>query len=320
MTEDGPYDEIAAGLQRLRADAGSPSYAALAVAVGRLREARGVPAAAARPGRTTVYDVFRAGRRRLDVDLVLDLVRALGADEEEVARWADACRVARGGPPVVPEPAPAPEEAPRVLRSRVVALVLVGGLALNLVGRLVVDGLHLPLYLDMVGTAVAAVVLGPWWGVLVGVGTNVGGVGISGTVSLAFVPVNVVGALLWGYGARRFAMTRSTGRFFLLNLLVAVACTVVAVPIVLGLGGSGHDSDDIATLIALTSHSVVVAVLSANLLTSVADKLICGFVALAAAEALGAPGTRPEAKPGRRPAGLVRGWTDLTGPTFAEER
>ena len=35
--------------------------------------------------------------------------------------------------------------------------------------------LKLPTFLDMIGTCVAAIVLGPWWGALVGVITNVGG-------------------------------------------------------------------------------------------------------------------------------------------------
>jgi tetratricopeptide (TPR) repeat protein len=38
-----------------------------------------------------VADVFKAGRRRLDVDLIVRLVRALGLSEEQVAKWRDAC-------------------------------------------------------------------------------------------------------------------------------------------------------------------------------------------------------------------------------------
>jgi tetratricopeptide (TPR) repeat protein len=40
---------------------------------------------------TTVADAFKVGRRRLDLGLVVAIVRALGLAEPEVARWHDAC-------------------------------------------------------------------------------------------------------------------------------------------------------------------------------------------------------------------------------------
>ncbi|GAB2713228.1 ATP-binding protein [Kitasatospora kifunensis] len=40
---------------------------------------------------TTVVDTFKTERRRLDLDLVVAIVRALGADEPTVDRWREAC-------------------------------------------------------------------------------------------------------------------------------------------------------------------------------------------------------------------------------------
>ena len=74
--------------------------------------------------------------------------------------------------------------------------------ALNIVGGIIASALRLPVYLDMIGTAVAAIVLGPWWGALVGLLTNSGSALISGPTSLPFALVNIVGALIWGYGVR----------------------------------------------------------------------------------------------------------------------
>lgn len=84
-------------LARLRAHAGAPPYRTLARQVGPLlRPPREVPF-------RTVADVFQPGRRRLDLDLVLAIVRALGVDERQVDGWRRACvRVqaeARGGAP-----------------------------------------------------------------------------------------------------------------------------------------------------------------------------------------------------------------------------
>jgi tetratricopeptide (TPR) repeat protein len=72
-------------LGRLRVWAGQPSYRSLAKRVGQLmRPAHSVPTA-------TVVDVFKSGRRRLDIELVTAIVRALGVDEPGVARWREAC-------------------------------------------------------------------------------------------------------------------------------------------------------------------------------------------------------------------------------------
>ncbi|ARK04200.1 hypothetical protein B8281_05040 [Cellulosimicrobium sp. TH-20] len=100
-------DELAARLRALRAWAGEPSYTEIARRVGALRTARGVPTAEARPGRVTVYDVFRAGRSRLDVDLLADVAHVLG--DRQPAAWRAAYRTATAALPApVPVAAPAP--------------------------------------------------------------------------------------------------------------------------------------------------------------------------------------------------------------------
>ncbi|WP_052434030.1 ATP-binding protein [Streptacidiphilus melanogenes] len=72
-------------LDELRAWAGMPSYRVLAKRVGaQLRPARDVSP-------STIVDLFKMGRRRLDLDLVVAIVRALGADAPTVARWRQAC-------------------------------------------------------------------------------------------------------------------------------------------------------------------------------------------------------------------------------------
>ncbi|MGV4988703.1 ATP-binding protein [Streptomyces sp. NRAIS4] len=72
-------------LGELRAWAGMPSYRLLAKRVGPLmRPARVVSL-------STVVDAFKTGRSRLDLDLIVGIVRALGADEPAVDRWREAC-------------------------------------------------------------------------------------------------------------------------------------------------------------------------------------------------------------------------------------
>lgn len=160
--------------------------------------------------------------------------------------------------------------------------------ALNIVGGYIASALRLPVYLDMIGTAISAIVLGPWWGALVGVLTNGGSALISGPVSLPFAIVNVVGALLWGYGVRSWGLGKSIPKFFLLNVIVAVACTIVAAPIIVLVfgGATGNGADALTGTFLAVGQNLVGSVFSSNILTSLADKIIGGFVALAVIEAL----------------------------------
>ncbi|GAA1503300.1 tetratricopeptide repeat protein [Nocardioides humi] len=89
------FDAIAVALQELRGRAGHPSYAEIARLVSDARAASGVPPGEARVAKSTVYDIFRTGRQRLDSDLVAEVVAVLGADAAEAARWAEECRRAQ---------------------------------------------------------------------------------------------------------------------------------------------------------------------------------------------------------------------------------
>lgn len=302
-----PLDQVAVDLMKLRADAGLPSFGDLARRVGQLRQERGLSEHEARVGRTTVYDVFRTGRSRLDPSLVADVVRALGGDEVAAAGWEARCLAALG---IEPGPVAAPSETlPEqpataagvrggplaAMAALCLALVLV-----NLLGRVLSTLVGVPLHLDMIGTASAAIAFGPWWGAGVGLVTNVSGALITGPSSLAFAAVNVVGGLLWGWGVRRWALGRSLPRFFVLNVLVALACSLIAVPVVVAMGGTtGNGMDPFTLDLAESLGSLVAGVAVSNVLISVADKIVSGFVALVLVESL------PAGLRGRFPAGWL---------------
>ncbi|MFT4285159.1 MAG: tetratricopeptide repeat protein [Protaetiibacter sp.] len=114
-------DELSALLRERRVEAGNPSFSELTRRVVGLRTARGVPARERTPGRVTVYDCFREGRRRLDVELVLDIVRALGAESSEVAVWRGWCtglQPAAPASPLVPVRRELPPEPERFIGRR----------------------------------------------------------------------------------------------------------------------------------------------------------------------------------------------------------
>ncbi|GAB2587311.1 ATP-binding protein [Kribbella endophytica] len=81
-------DELVGQLRLLKVWAGNPSYDGIAKQIG---ERRGQPAR-----KSTVADCFRHGRRRMDAELLLDVVATLHPDSGYVARWQHALRVVTG--------------------------------------------------------------------------------------------------------------------------------------------------------------------------------------------------------------------------------
>lgn len=298
--ENPRWDPLALELQALRASAGDPSFAEIARRISERRLGRGATPHAARVARTTVYDAFRTGRARVNLGLVRDITAVLGGRDVDVDTWIARCRdmpdersvvapvvapVAPAGTPTVEHTPPAPVASPSLRETLVLMAACLG---INLLGRMFVDFLDLPVHLDMVGTAIAAIALGPWRGASVGATTNLLGALTSGAASIPFALVNIAGALLWGYGVRRLGLGRTLLRFFALNVGVGVVCSLIAVPIlVLFFGGStGGGQDPITATIAALTDQLTIAVGLSNLLVSQADKIVSGFLALVVISAL----------------------------------
>ncbi len=100
---------------------------------------------------------------------------------------------------------------------------------------------------------------------------------------LPFMIVNIVGALIWGYGVRSWRLGTTPLRYFLLSIIVAISCTIVATPIIILVWGGAsinEGAQGIAANLLALGQGVIGAVLSANILTSIMDKLIAGFIAI----------------------------------------
>ncbi|WP_394278600.1 hypothetical protein [Microbacterium sp.] len=271
------HDAFAEDLQRLRISAGNLSYSAIAERVAAAREARGVSASAARVARSTVYDAFQPGRRRVDADLIAEIALALGQSDAEAAVWRarslERHLVERREPT-----SSAPDPLVPRLRAALIVTIMAAAVFMNLFGGTIAVKLQLPLFLDMAGTALVAFVFGPWYAVAVAVATNTLGAITSSPETIVFALVNVVGALVWGYGMQRFG--RTWGRLLLLTVAVALACTLVSVPLnVLMYSGMGHASN--AYVVAMEAAAgIVPAVFSVGFLVSIVDKIIATLVAV----------------------------------------
>lgn len=65
------------------------------------------------------------------------------------------------------------------------------------------------LYLDMIGTAVTAIILGSWYGAGVGAATSALAAISNIPGSIAVVGVQIAEALVWGYGVRAWRLGRT---------------------------------------------------------------------------------------------------------------
>lgn len=279
-------DAIVLDLQQLRLQAGQPSFAEIALRISRLRELDGMSPAASHIARSSVHSMFAMGRRRMNAELLSEIVLALGEDQATASEWRNRCLRAQSDPSPVSAPVPqvAANASSQLQPPLLFILAMLACIGLNYFGGTLNAKFQLPLFLDMIGTAIAAIVFGPWKGAAVGLVSNVLGAIAANPISMAFALVNIVGALVWGYGARAWGMRRPWWKFVLLSVIVAFACTMVAAPInVLLFGGvaDGHFAYDVVNVLVASGEGIWRSVFSVNIGISIADKVISGCIALA---------------------------------------
>ena len=287
-------DRIAEDLQRLRADNGCVSYQEIVSRITKAREAKGMAPAVARIARTTVYDCFRTGRTRINPELVGEIVSVLTSDDEQAEQWVQRCKTAQtnGGKSSAKERErqeitwSLPDPRPRSFWfNLLVTLACVWANLLFAFWTRYFFKDHFPLYVDMIGVAVVAMVLSTRWGVVAAVMSQVFGLlwGPSSWHNFMFVFVAVAGALVWGLGIHRFHMARSFLRYIGLNVIAGIVCSMVAIPVLLIFFGGSMEmlsSQSMADALMAAGRQFVVSMFSANLVVSLADKLLAGIVAL----------------------------------------
>ncbi|EXG81124.1 tetratricopeptide repeat protein [Cryptosporangium arvum] len=89
-------DDLAGCLRALKVWAGDPSYETITRRINGRRRTTGRPEHE-RARRGTVVDCFKAGRRRVDEELVLEVVEALHAEPGYLVHWQQALRAAVAG-------------------------------------------------------------------------------------------------------------------------------------------------------------------------------------------------------------------------------
>lgn len=301
-------DAFVLELRELRLASGSISYGEIARRIAVRRREAGIPDALCVAPRTTIYDAFRLGRRRIDVKLAGEIVSVLGVPDEDVPSWqARASRamidphapagvaafpVSETGNASAPNglarevPAKLPfQDAAAPARIPLLLAILIGAasVAINVLGYTWSHPFGTPLFLDMIGTAFAAFALGPVGGAIVGLASSLFS-SIADPPQLPFALVQIAGGLAWGLGFRCWCQRGNPWqRLIVLNLVAAAVSTLIAVPIILLTmpGGTGHMAEDLAIVFSRHGAGEIEALFKANFLAQVLDKMGAGLLAYA---------------------------------------
>lgn len=162
--------------------------------------------------------------------------------------------------------------------TRVLVLMAIG-IALNMALGQLVTMLKLPVYLDLLGTMLVALLCGPWIGGLTGLVTNLLWGLLQGPTAAFFAPVAAVIGIAAGLLARA-GLFRTPWGAAIAGAIIAVALAVVAVPIRIYLFGgvTGSGADFLTAYLTKVGQdlfsSVVVTVVTSNL----ADKIVTALL------------------------------------------
>lgn len=154
-------------------------------------------------------------------------------------------------------------------------------IAINSVVGLIVAQIKLPVYLDMIGTMLVAVLCGPWAGALTGVLTNLI-VGVFDPNFLPWWPVAMFIGFVTGWCAVA-GLFKSVWKVMITGFLVALTAAIVSTPIAVYLYGgiTASGSSFITVYLMQTGRDMVSAVLSTNFLVEPVDKITTALLAFA---------------------------------------
>ena len=167
------------------------------------------------------------------------------------------------------------------LRSTYIAILIPLGIAINLIGGQVAGQLKLPLFLDSIGTAIVAAIMGPYIGAVSGVMFNLISSLINGNIMMSLFGIcNIATAFIVGFMAKnnKFKTWRHA---IIATVLVALANALIGAPIAVmvygGIQGSGVDIA-VAGFLAL-GQGILGATFLARLPINLIDKGIAVMIA-----------------------------------------
>ncbi|MEA4952870.1 MAG: ECF transporter S component [Aminivibrio sp.] len=168
-----------------------------------------------------------------------------------------------------------------MMKNRTLVLIALC-IALNIGLGQAASTLKLPIFLDSIGTVLAALLMGPWVGMVTGLVTNLLWGVISGPVAAAFAPVAMVIGLVAGFAARK-GLFRTLGGAVIAGVVITLFVTLVATPIRTYLFGgvTGSGADFFVAYLTAVGQKLLQSVALTVIWTNLADKIVACLVAQA---------------------------------------
>ncbi len=159
-------------------------------------------------------------------------------------------------------------------------LLIPVGVAINVVGGQLASLLHLPMYLDTIGTIFTGIIAGPWVGAVTGLMTNIV-TGILNPVNFWFIHVNVLVGLVTGFMARAGWFT-SWWKGLLATVIQAIVSTVASAPVVVYVFGgvTGSGTSLISAVMIAAGKSIWASFLSVEIVWTIVDRIISWLISL----------------------------------------
>ncbi|MBR5340616.1 MAG: ECF transporter S component [Erysipelotrichaceae bacterium] len=124
------------------------------------------------------------------------------------------------------------------LRSTYIAIMIPLGVAINYIGGQLASSLSLPIYMDSIGTAIVAAIMGPWVGAASGVLFNIISALVGGNIMASLFGIcNIGTGLIVGYMARMGKFKKLWPDVVIASILVAVWNAATGAPIAMAVYG-----------------------------------------------------------------------------------
>ncbi|WP_125573518.1 ECF transporter S component [Levilactobacillus huananensis] len=168
------------------------------------------------------------------------------------------------------------------VQSATKSLVLIPiAVGINLIGGTLCSTLKLPLFLDMIGTIVIAVLSGPWVAALCGLLTNLFLALVANPVYLPYALVSVLCGLVTGYLIKAGLFRNKFGvvvTWLVVTLTNTVSASLITIFVYGGATGVNSTSLVTAALLA-TTKKIMFSVFSSSMVENLIDKAIVFVIA-----------------------------------------
>ncbi len=170
-----------------------------------------------------------------------------------------------------------------IIRQCIVAV----GIVLNIVGAFIAASLHLPVYLDSIGTIMNGALMGPAYAIATGIlGSLISGFTFD-VYSIYFAPVQIFTGLMAGllfHKSRWLKGWRTPAGIFLLSLPTSIVSAMISAFVFGGITSSGS-----SFLVQILSHSglnLTLSCLIVQIITDYLDKFLAVLLVTAVLSAM----------------------------------